>query len=108
MADFNAAGRKAIFLRHGCPITLLVQVFGRGIRRRPLRDNARDLGVIGEVDVGRRYWEIEEVALAEYFALPRRGQDNELVAEVAPERACIRTHRNGLQAKPRKGAQVGN
>src|SRR5690606_8620392 len=104
----DAASRNTIFLWHRCPVAFLVQIFGRRIRRCPLRDDPLDLSIVGKVYVGRRHRKIEEVALTEHLALASRSQDNELVAKIAPDWTSIRAHRNGFQAKPRKGAQIGH
>ena len=44
--------------------------------------------------------------MAEHLALAGRRQNDELVAEVAADRAGLRPHRNGGQAEPRERAQV--
>ena len=46
--------------------------------------------------------------MAEDLALAGLGQDDELVAEIAADRAGIGPHRDRLQAQAREGAQIGD
>ncbi len=58
--------------------------------------------------VGRRRREVEVVLVAEHFALAGVGENDELVAEVAADRAGVGLHRDRLQAEARERAQVGD
>ena len=46
--------------------------------------------------------------MAEHLAFAGLGQDDELVAEIAADRAGVGAHRNGLQAHAGEGAQIGD
>ena len=49
----------------------------------------------------------EIVLVAEHLALAGRGEDQELVAEVAADRAGVGHHRDRGHAEPREGAEIG-
>ena len=55
----------------------------------------------------RRRLEAEIVAVAEDLAFAGRGQNDELVRQVAADRAGVGHHRNGGEAEALEGAQVG-
>jgi hypothetical protein len=55
----------------------------------------------------RRNVEIDEILVAIDFRFAGVGENDELVAEIAADRAGIGAHRNGAQAETVEGAQIG-
>ena len=55
-----------------------------------------------------RHRKTEVVAMAEDLAFTGIGQDYEFMGKLASDRARLRPHRNGFQAYPVKGPQIGN
>ena len=100
-AEIRAAGSS----RSNAACVVLVR--GRRVERGPLVDDRlHRLGAV-EVDILGRRLEREIVAVAEHLALAGRGENDELVAEVAADRAGFGPHRNGGEAEAGEGAQVG-
>ena len=101
MADFNAAFRHAIGFedlaeRGG------VMHFGRGgVTRRPLIDQALQRCCIVEIDRLWRRRERQILLVAEHFALAGLRKNDELVAEIAADRAGVGAHRDRPGAETR-------
>ena len=85
---------------------LVVLVVGGGVVARPGRDIARQIGA--EVHIGRRHRRLDQVGVAVDLALAGLGQDDELVAQIAADRAGLGHHGDGFEPHAREGAQVGH
>ena len=85
---------------------LVVLLVGRGVERRPFVDQRLQVG--GVVDLAAEDVLVDQPLVAEHGALAGVGQDDELVAEVAADRAGVGAHRDRLQAHAGEGAQVGD
>src|SRR5271163_2636412 len=107
MADLDAAsGNPALRVK---PLERRRIMFfrGRGVERGPLVDDGlHRLGAV-EVDVFRRRLKREILAVAEHLAFAGRGENEELVREVAAYRSGFGAHRNGGEAKTGESAQIG-
>ena len=107
VADLDAARGDAPLLRQrreGGGVVLLVgrRVEARSSARRSARGRRRkSMSSPGTSSSS-------SVAVAEDGALAGLGEDDELVAEVAADRAGIGAHRDRLQAHAREGAQIGD
>ena len=64
--------------------------------------------VAGSGVLGTEHVDSQEMLVTEHGALACVGQDDELVAGIAADRAGVGRHRDGLQAHPREGAQIGD
>ena len=106
VADLDAARGDAPLLRQRREGRLVVLLVGRRVGRGPALDDRREVGA--EIRVLARHLEVEERLVAEDGALAGVGEDDEFVAEVAADRAGIGAHRDGLQAEPREGPEIGD
>ena len=104
--DLDAPALAALALRHRIPGGEVVHLLGGGVapghalveRRQRLGIGAcRQRGVV----VGL------ERLVVEHLALAGRRQDDELVAQLAADRAGVGAHRDRAYAKALEGAQVG-
>ena len=106
MADLDAARREPVAIRDVGPGRFVMHLVGGGVGRRPFLHDAADLGIVGEIRVRARHVKRQIGAVAEHLALACLGQDDELMAEVAADRAGIGAHRNGLQAHTRERPEI--
>ena len=83
-----------------------MHVLGRGVEGRPLRDDRGQIAVVIDRLVGDR--EIENVLVDEHGGFAGFGQDDELVAVVAADRACLGAHRDRSQAHAGEDAEIGH
>ena len=72
----------------------------------PGGDLLRKVGLV--VDLLARRGALDQSAVAEHLALPGAGEDDELVAEVAADRAGVGAHRDRAQPHAGEGAQIGD
>ena len=108
VADLDAARRDLLVRRQSGEGRRVVLLGGRGVERGPFVDDRLQAGDVVEIHVLAGHREIEIVAVAEDLALAGLGEDDELVGEIAADRAGFGDHRDRLQAEPREGAQIGD
>ncbi len=85
-----------------------MHLVGGGVERGPLRHRRLDALDVVEIRVGGRHGEVEIVLVAIDLALAGLGQDDELVGEVAADRAGVGAHRDRLQPQPLEGPEIGD
>ena len=102
MADLDAARRDLSVLRDGArrrPASCIS--LGGGIGRGVGVEDRLQAGGVLEIGVGGRDRQVEYRLVAEHLALAGRGQDEELVAEVAADGAGVGAHRDRGEPEPR-------
>ena len=107
LPDFNAPAFLQVFLRHR-RFARNVLLVGRGIERRIALDDAVHLVHVRVIHVHVGEVLIFPGLIIEHPALTGIGEDDELMGEIAADRAGIGLHRNGAQAHAGVGLQVGD
>ena len=105
MAHFDAARRDAPIFRQRVERGCVVHLFRRRIVARALLDHRHEIGI--EIKIETRRTERQQFAVAEHGAFAGVGEDDEFVAQVAADRTGVGPHRDGGQAHPVKGVEVG-
>ncbi len=98
--------RNLAFRLHLGPIGFVVHFVRCRIRRRPARDDIGQLCVIAEISIRTRHGKVEISTVAIDLAFAGFRQNDEFMGKITANRPRIRAHRDGLQANPRKSAQI--
>ena len=89
-----------------CPLHCIMLLVGRGIQRRHLREERMQvLRIVVEARV--EPVDVLEVGVVIHLTFAGRREDDELVAEVAADRAAFGLHRNRLQPHALERAHIG-
>ena len=108
MPNLDAARRYALSLWQSLEGRCIMHLGGGGIARRPTINHVLHSAAIIEIDICGRRLIIQKILVTEDFALARIGQNDELMAQTAANRAGVGAHWNSLQAHALERAQIGH
>src|SRR5947209_3886650 len=107
LSHLDAAGVDAFIRWH---FTLepdrVMDVLGCRVGGGPLPNDRSKVALVIDVRAGN--FKIEQVLVAEHSRFPSVRKDDEFMRQIASDGSGLGTHRNGLEAHTRKGAQISN